>query len=143
MKNIITTICRGGGRRSLVCFLAMAMTLLSAKVANAAASAKAIVYNDGRIVYYYDDIDHSSDVGFVQSIAPTQTSAKSPSVTVTSIVIDSSYADFKPTSLAYYFGSSGIGMGLFMPPSERLALCLWSSERCCWATESVCWSRTA
>ena len=40
-------------------------------------------------------------------------------------------------------GSSGIGMGLFMPPSERLALCLWSSERCCWATESVCWSRTA
>ena len=40
-------------------------------------------------------------------------------------------------------GSSGIGMGLFMPPSERLALCLWSFERCCWATESVCWSRTA
>ena len=46
-------------------------------------------------------------------------------------------------SAVVFFGSSGIGMGLFMPPSERLALCLWSSERCCWATESVCWSRTA
>ena len=45
--------------------------------------------------------------------------------------------------LAKKFGSSGIGMGRFMPPPERLALCSRPFERCCLATESVCWSRTA
>ena len=42
-----------------------------------------------------------------------------------------------------FFGSSGISVGSFMPPPERLALCLWSLERCWMATEFVCWSRTA
>ena len=79
---------------ALVCF---------AQTTHAANSAKAVVYSDGRIVYYYDDVDHSSDTGYVQQFSPTQSSAKSPSIAVTSIVIDSSYAGFKPTSLAYYF----------------------------------------
>ena len=40
-------------------------------------------------------------------------------------------------------GSSGIGVGRFMPPPERLALCLWPLERYCWAMGSVYWNRTA
>ena len=35
--------------------------------ASAKASAKAVVYDDGRIVYYYDDVDHSSDSGGIHS----------------------------------------------------------------------------
>jgi len=47
------------------------------------------------------------------------------------------------TNAVNIFGSSGIGVGRFMPLFERLALCLWSLERCWKATESVCWNRTA
>ena len=86
-----------------ILWLAMAVAFVCfAQTANAAASAKAVVYSDGRIVYYYDDVDHSADAGYVQLITAL-TSQKSPSVTVTSIVIDSSFADYQPTSLASYF----------------------------------------
>ena len=81
----------------------MAIGLCGANVASAAKSAKAIEYSDGRMVYYYDDVDHSSDANFVKSWNPTSSTVKSPTTTITTIVIDSSYADYQPTSLAYYF----------------------------------------
>ena len=88
----------------LLRLLLVGATALFATRAEAAASAKAVVYNDGRIVYYYDDVDHSSDEGFVQAITK-MTTEKTPSANVTSIVIDSSFASYKPTSLKEYFAN--------------------------------------
>ncbi len=86
----------------LVHLLVAAAAVACAQVANAATSAKAVVYNDGRIVYYYDDVNHSSDEGWVETIT-SMTTAKSPSATVTNIVIDSSFATYQPTTFASYF----------------------------------------